>query len=98
MRAKSWVVNREKHNRDALAPRDLAPVFIVLTRELVGRVELKTTFLDPMRSDPVTSGPAASGVLLGDVEDWTSAVPLDVAVKRIDPKASNPTNSALTDP
>jgi hypothetical protein len=29
-------------------------------------------------------------VLLEDVEDWTSGVPLDVAVKRIDPKGSNP--------
>ena len=45
-----------------------------------------------------TSGPAVSVVLLGDVEDWTSGVPLDVAVKRIDPKGSNPTNAGLTDP
>jgi hypothetical protein len=29
-------------------------------------------------------------VLLGDIEDWTSGVPLDVAVQRIDPKRSNP--------
>jgi hypothetical protein len=43
-----------------------------------------------MPSDPATSGPAVSGELLGDVEDWTSGVPLDVAVKRIDPKWSNP--------
>ena len=33
---------------------------------------------------------AVSGVLLGDVEDWTSGVPLDVAVQRIDPTGSNP--------
>jgi len=62
---------------------DLALVFIAVTHEFVGRVELKTTSLDPMLSDPATSGPAVSGVLLGDVEDWTSGVPLDVAVKRI---------------
>jgi hypothetical protein len=43
-----------------------------------------------MPSDPATSGPAVSGVLLRDVEDWTSGVPLDVAVKRIDPRGSNP--------
>ena len=30
------------------------------------------------------------GVLLGDVEQWPSGVPLDVAVQRIDPTASNP--------
>ena len=28
--------------------------------------------------------------MLGDVEQWTSGVPLDVAVQRIDPMASNP--------
>ena len=90
LHAKRWVVNREEHHRDALAPGDLALVFVALTREFVGRAELKTTFLDPMPSDPATSGPAVSGVLLGDVEDWTSGVPLDVAVQRIDPKGSNP--------
>ena len=89
LHAKRWVVSREEHHRDALAPGDLALVFVALTREFVGRVELKTTFLDPMPSDPATSGPAVSGVLLGDVEDWTSGVPLDVAVKRIDPRGSN---------
>jgi len=73
-----------------LAPGDLALVFVALTREFVGRDELKTTFLDPMHSDRATCGSAASGVLLGDVEDWTSGLPLDVAVKRIDPKGSNP--------
>ena len=93
LHAKRWVVNREDHHRDALAPDDLALVFVALTREFVGRVELKTTFIDPMPSDPATSRPAVSGELLGDVEDWTSSVPSDVAVKRIDSKAS----PALTD-
>ena len=90
LHAKRWVVNREEHHRDALAPGDLALVFVALTREFVGRFELKTTSLDPMASDPATSAPAVSGVLLRDVEDWTSGVPLDVAVQRIDPKGSNP--------
>jgi hypothetical protein len=90
LHAKRWVGNREEHHRDALAPGDLALVFVAVTREFVGRVELKATSLDPMPSDPATSGPAVSGVLLGDVQDWTSGVPLDVAVKRIDPKGSNP--------
>lgn len=90
LHAKRWVVSRDEHHRDGLAPGDLALVFVALTREFVGRAELKTTFLDPMPSDPAASGPAVSGVLLGDVEDWTSGVPLDVAVQRIDPKGSNP--------
>ena len=92
------VVNRGENHRDALAPGDLALVFVALTREFVARAEIKTTFLDPMPSDQATSDRAMSGVLLVDVEDWTSGVPLDVAVKRIDPRGSTPTNRALTDP
>ena len=90
LRAKRWVVSREERHCDAIAPGDLALVFVALTREFVGRAEIKTTFLDPMPSDPATSGTEVSGVLLGAVEDWTSGVPLDVAVQRIDPKGSNP--------
>jgi hypothetical protein len=76
LHAKRWVVGRDERHRDALAPGDLALVFVALTREFVGRAELKTAFLDPMPSDPAASGPAASGVLLGDVEDWTSGAVL----------------------
>jgi hypothetical protein len=90
LRAKRWTVSREERHRDALAPGDLALVFVALTREFVGRAELKTAFLDPIPSDSATPGPAVSGVLLGGVEDWTSGVPLDVAVQRIDPEGSNP--------
>jgi hypothetical protein len=96
LHAKRWVVSRDERHRDALAPGDLALVFVARTREFVGRADLKTTFLDPMPSDPVAPGPEMSGVLLGDVEDWTSGVPLDVAVQRIDPKGSNPYVQANT--
>jgi len=34
--------------------------------------------------------PDTNGALIGAVEDWTSGVPLDVAVQRIDPEGSNP--------
>jgi len=90
LRVKKWMVGRDERHRDALAPGDLVLVFVGLTREFVGRAELESTFLDPMPSDLLTSGPAVSGVLLGDVEQWPSGVPLDVAVQRIDPTASNP--------
>ena len=72
------MVNRDERHRDLLAPGDLALIFVGLTREFVGRAEIKTTFLDPMPSDPATSDPAVSGVLLGGVEigraacRWTS--------------------------
>ena len=90
LRAKRWVVSRDERHRDALAPGDLALVFVAPTRQFVGHAELKTAFLDPMPSDSSASGPAVTGVMLGDVENWTSGVPLDVAVDRIDPTKSNP--------
>lgn len=90
MHAKRWIVGREERHRDALAPGDLALVFVALTREFVGHAELNTAFLDAMPSDPAAPGSAVSGVLLGDVEEWTRGVPLDIAVQRIDPTGSNP--------
>jgi len=90
LHAKRWVVRGDERHRDALAPGDLALIFVTLTREFVGRAELRTTFLDPLPPDLADSGPAVSGVLLDDVEVWTSGVPLDVAVQRIDPGGSNP--------
>ena len=76
LHAKRWMVSREERHRYRLAPGDPALIFVALTREFVGRFELKTTSLDPMASDPATSAPAVSGVLLRDVEDWTSGVSL----------------------
>ena len=88
--AGSWIVHRDERHRDALAPGDLALIFAGLTREFVGRAEIKSTFLDPMPSDRSDPGPAVSGVLLGGIEEWTNAVPLNIAVQRIDPSGSNP--------
>ena len=90
LHAKRWVVSRDERHRDALAPGDLALIFVALTREFVGRAVIKSAFLEPMPSDPADSGIAVSGVLLGDVEYWTNAVELAVAVQRIDPNGSNP--------
>ena len=90
LQAKTWPVGGDERHRDALAPGDLVLVFIALTREFVGRARLETAFLDSIPPDGGTSGPAVSGVLLDDVEAWTSGVRLDAAVQRIDPTASNP--------
>ena len=90
LHAKRWVVSRDERHRDALAAGDLVLVFVGLTREFVGRAVIKSAFLEPMPSDPADSGIAVSGVLLGDVEYWTNAVELAVAVQRIDPNGSNP--------
>src|SRR5262245_16646386 len=96
LHAKRWLVGREERHRDALAPGDLVLVFVALTSEFVGRAKLETAFLDPMPANPAARGPAMSGVLLGDVEEWRSGVPLDVAGQRIDPTSSNPYVQANT--
>ena len=90
LHAKRWMVSREERHHDHLARGDLALIFVARTREFVGGAVLESAFLDPMPSDPATPGPAVSGVLLGGIEDWTSVVPLHVAVHRIDPDGSNP--------
>jgi hypothetical protein len=90
LRAQRWAFGREERHRDALAPGDLVLIFVALTREFVGRARLTTAFLDPIPPDGAAAGPAMSGVLLDDVEGWTSGVPLEVAVQRIDPTSSNP--------
>ena len=90
LNAKRWVVGREERHREALAGGDLVLIFVAVMSEFVGRAKLKTAFLDPIPIDPAASGPAVSGVLLADADEWTSGVPLAVAVQRIDPMGSNP--------
>lgn len=89
LQRKRWAVGRDERHRDALAPGDPAFIFAGRTLEFVGHAKIVTAFLDPMPSDSTASDPAQSGVLLDDVEAWTSTVPLAVAVQRIDPDASN---------
>lgn len=90
LQRKRWVVGRDDRHRNALAPGDPAFIFAGRTLEFVGHAKVATAFLDPVPSDSTASGPAQSGVLLDDVQAWTSTVPLAVAVQRIDPDASNP--------
>lgn len=90
LRAKRWMVDRGERHRDVLARGDLVLVFVARTREFVGHAELDTAFLDRLPQDPAVPGPAAGGVVLRNVEEWTNDVPLDLAVQRIDPTATNP--------
>jgi hypothetical protein len=88
--AKTWMVGREERHSRALARGDPVLIFVAQTREFVGRAKLQTAFLDALPAGPTASGPAVSGVLLADVDPWTTGVPLAAAVQRIDPTASNP--------
>ena len=92
LNAKMWVVSRGERHRDALAPGDLVLIYVARPHgEFIGRAELATGFHDwtPLEAEACPAD-QSSGVLLADFEEWPRAVPMDVAVQRIDPTASNP--------
>jgi hypothetical protein len=92
LRAKMWALGCDERHRDALAPGSLILIHVDKPGcEFIGRAELATAFRDWTPSESrACPGGGSSGVLLADVEEWSRSVPLDLAVHRIDPKASNP--------
>lgn len=92
LRAKMWGVGRDERYRGALAPGDLALIYLPAPEEaVIGRAELATGVHDWTTSEAdAYPGDSPSGVLLSHVEDWDPPVPMDTVVRRIDPTASNP--------
>ena len=92
LRAKMWGVGRHERHRDALAPGDLALIYLPAPdAEFIGRAELATAVHDWTPSEAEAfPGDSPSGVLLSHVEEWDPAVPMETVVQRIDPTASNP--------
>jgi len=87
-----WGVGGDERDRDALAPGDLALIFVATPEgQFIGRAELTTRFHEWTPEEAgAYPGDLAGGVLLSDVEAWEPAVPLETVVQRIDPTASNP--------
>jgi hypothetical protein len=77
LQEKIWRVGHGERHRDALAPGDLALIYVAPEAEFIGRAEL-------------ASAAREGGVSLAWVEEWDPAVPMDAVVQRIDPTASNP--------
>jgi hypothetical protein len=92
LQAKMWGVGRPERHRDALAPGDLALIYLATPEaEFIGRAELATAVHDWTPSEAEAyPGDSPSGVLLAHVEEWDPAVPMDAVMQRIDPTASNP--------
>jgi len=90
--AKMWGIAGDERDRDALAPGDVALIFVAtLEGEFIGRAELATEAHDWTREEAAAyPGDSPGGVLLSEVERWTPGVPLETVVRRIDPTASNP--------
>jgi hypothetical protein len=92
LQANMWGVGRHERHRDALAPGDLALIYMPAPEAaFIGRAELATEVHDWTPSEAEAyPGDSPSGVLLSDVEEWDPAVTMDTVVERIDPTASNP--------
>jgi hypothetical protein len=92
LQAKMWGVGRNERHRDALAPGDLALIYLPAPEaKFIGRAALETAVHDWTPSEAEAyPGDSRSGVLLSHVEEWEPAVPMDTVVQRIDPTASNP--------
>ena len=87
-----WGVGRGERHSDALAPGDLALIYLPAPEpEFVARAELATAVHDWSPSElEAYPGDSPSGVLLAWVEEWDPVVPMDAVVRRIDPTGSNP--------
>ena len=89
--AKMWGIGGDERHRDEVAPGDVALIYVATVGEFIGRAELATAVHEWTPSEAEAyPGESPSGVLLSDVEEWDSAVPMESVVARIDPTASNP--------
>ena len=72
LRAKMWGVGRNEGHRGALAPGDLALIYLSAPQaEFIGRAELATAVRDWTPAEVAAyPGDSVSGVLLADVEEW----------------------------
>jgi len=87
-----WAVDADEPHRAALAPGDLALIYIGPPEaSFVGRAKLASAVRDWTPAEAqVFQGDAASGVLLADVEEWDPPVSMDAVVARVDPTGTNP--------
>jgi hypothetical protein len=89
--AKMWGIEDDERYGSELAPGDVALIYVAALREFIGRADLATP-VHAWTSSEAQAVPddSAGGVLLSDVERWDFAVPMQAAMARIDPTASNP--------
>jgi hypothetical protein len=80
LRAQTWAIGDDAPHRDALAPGDLALIYVAgAGGGFIGRAEVRTV-----------ADASPNSVELCDVERWARTVPMETVVARVDPKASNP--------
>jgi hypothetical protein len=89
LRAKMWGVGAEEPHRDALAPGDLALVYLAAPeRKFIARAELVSAVHDWTPSEEqIYPGDSPGGVLLAQVEEWDPPVPMSTVLAQIDQSA-----------
>jgi hypothetical protein len=87
--ARMWGVDAAEPHRDALAPGDLALVYLAAPeRKFIARAELASAVHDWTPSEEqVYPGDSPAGVLLAQVEEWDPPVPMSTVLSRIDRSA-----------
>jgi hypothetical protein len=91
LRVKMWALGRDEKHRQALAPADLALIYLAAPREIIGQATLASRAHDWTAEEAgACPGDSPGGVLLSHVEEWDRPVALSAVVQRIDPDGSNP--------
>jgi hypothetical protein len=86
-----WGIEDDERYHNELASGDVALIYVAALREFIGRAELAIA-VHEWTSPEAQAFPDDSpgGVLLSEVGRWDSAVPMQAAMTRIDPTASDP--------
>jgi hypothetical protein len=86
LRVNMWAIDVDEPHRNALAPGDLALIYLAPDREFIGRAELASAARDWTPSEAqVYPGDSPGGVLLSGVEEWTPSVPMNTVLSQMDP-------------
>ena len=85
LRARMWGVGAEEPHRDALAPGDVALVYLAAPeRKFIARAELASAVHDWTPSEAqMCPADSPGGVLLAQVEEWDPPVPMRTVLSQI---------------
>jgi len=89
LRAKMLGVGADEPHRNALAPGDLALVYLAAPeRKFIARAELTSAVHDWTPAErQIYPGDCPGGVLLAHVEEWDPPIPMSTVLSRIDRSA-----------
>jgi hypothetical protein len=87
LRVGMWGIDADERHRNALAAGDLILVYLgAPERTFIGRAELASAVHDWTPSETqVYPGDSPGGVLLAQVEEWGTPVPMGAVLSQIDP-------------